>query len=112
MFAVTFGEPDSFSRALPQKIQFCAPRLTASHRPDIHNVRRMNRENPLYALSCDDPSYSEGLVNPATLSGNYRAGEYLDSFFITLFNPAPNIDHITHFEIRHILLQALIFDRV
>lgn len=110
MFAVTFGEPDGFSRALPQKIQFCPPCLTASHCLNIHDIRRMNWEDSFYALSCDDPSYSEGLVNTASPSGNYRAGEYLDSFFIALFNPAAHINHIANFEIRHFLLEALIFD--
>jgi hypothetical protein len=110
MLAVALGESDGFSSALPEKIQFCSPCLTASHRPDIYDVRRMNREDSLYALSCDNPPYGEGLVNAASLSGNYRAGEYLDSFFIAFFNPAAYINHIAYFEIRHILLQALIFD--
>ena len=72
----------------------------------------MQREDSLDTLVGNDPPDREVFVNAPAFTGNYRAGEYLRSLFVALFNPAVNLDNITYLEVRDILFQAFAFNSV
>ena len=72
----------------------------------------MQREDSLDTLVGNDPPDREVFVNAPAFTGNYRAGEYLRSLFVALFNPAVNLDNITYLEVRDFVLERLALDGV
>jgi hypothetical protein len=112
MIAVPLGQPDGLARPLAEVIQFCASCLAASDRPDIQDVRRMQRENAFHTLVIDDPPDREALVNAPAFAGNYRAGKDLRAFLIAFLYAAVNIDYIAYLEMRDLFLQTFALNGV
>ncbi len=61
---MAMSQPDRLAGSLAEEIQFCTPCLSASNRLDIDNIRRMKREDSLYAFVAYDSPHGEGFVNP------------------------------------------------
>jgi hypothetical protein len=72
----------------------------------------MEREDSFDALVTDDSPDSEGLVNAPAFTGDYRAGKYLRTLFIALFDTTVNIDYITYLEVRYFVLEIFAFNSV
>jgi len=110
VLAVALGQPDRLACSLTEEIQFCTPCLSASNRLDINNIRRMKREDSLYALVAYDAPHDEGFANPPALSGDYCTGKYLSPLLVAFFDSAVHIYHIAYFEMWYSLLQAFTFN--
>ncbi len=112
MFAVAVGEFDGLAGSLAEEIEFCASCFAASGRLDIDDIGRMKREDTLDALVGDDSADSEGFVDASASAGDYRAGKYLDAFFIAFPDSAAHIYGIAYFKMRYIFLQSFALDSV
>jgi len=112
VFAVSLSESNRLAGPLAEEIQFCTPCFAASNRLDIEYVRRMKREDSLHAFVIDDSPHRKGLVNAPPLSGDYRAGEYLNTLFVAFSDSAMNINHIAYFKMRCIFPETLAFDGI
>ena len=112
MVAVPLGELDGLAGPITQIIELGSSGLAASDRLDIDIVRRVQRKYPLDAFVIDDPPDREVFVNAPAFAGNDRAGKYLRSLFVTLFNTAVNLDDITYLEVRDLVLETLAFNGV
>jgi len=105
-------EPDGLAGPIAQIIELGSPGLAASDRLDIEDIGRMQREDSFYALVTDDSPNGEVFVNAPAFAGNDRAGKYLRSFFVALFNTAVNLDNITYLEVRDLVLKTLALNGV
>lgn len=112
MITMSLGEPDGFACSLAEVVQLRTPCFSASNRPDIQNVRRVEWENPLYALVIDDTPYREVLVNTTAFAGNHRAGKYLCAGFIAFLNAAMYVNDIAYFEMGNLFLQAFALNSI
>ena len=112
MVAVPLFEPDGLAGPVTQIIELGSPGLAASNRLDIENVGRMQREDSLDAFVTDHSPDLEVFINAPAFAGNYRAGKYLRSLFLSLFDTAVNLDDITYLEVRDFLLETLAFNGV
>jgi hypothetical protein len=110
--AVPLGELDGLAGPVTQVIELGSPGFAASYRLDIENIGRMQREDSFYALVGDDPPDGEGFVNAPAFAGDYRAGKYLRSLFVALFDPAVNLDYITYLEVRDLALKTFAFNGI
>jgi len=106
------SELDGLAGPLAEVIEFCASCFTASNRLDIHNIRRMKREDSLHTLVIYDSPHSEGFIDAATFAGDYYAGKYLNALFVAFYDSAPHIYRIAYFEMRYIFLEAFTFGSV
>ena len=112
MVAVPLGELDGFSASVAQIIELGPPCFAASDRLYIDDVWRMKREDSFDALVGDDPADREVFVNAPAFAGDYRAGEYLRSLFVALFNPAVYLYKITYLEVGELVLETLALNGV
>jgi len=110
--AVPLGEPDGLAGPVAQIIELGPPGLAASDRLYMEDVRRVQWEDSFDSLVTDDSPDREGFVNAPTFSGDYCAGKYLRSLFLTLFNPAVNLDDIAYLEVRDLVLETLALNGV
>lgn len=72
----------------------------------------MKWKDSLDALVSDDPPDREVFVDAPAFTGNYRAGKYLRSLFVALFNPAVNLYDVTYFKVRDLVLETLFLNGV
>lgn len=112
VLAMSVGEFDGLSGSLSEEIEFCSSCFSASNRLDINDIRRMKREDSLYALVTHNPADGEGFVNAAAPACDYSAGKYLDAFFVGFFDSAAHIYRIAHFKMGYVFLQHFAFDAV
>jgi len=105
--AVSLGELDGLAGPITQIIELGPSGLAASDRPDIEDVGRMQREDSFNAFVGDDSPDGKGFVNAPSFAGDYRAGKYLRSLFVALFNTAMNFDDIAYLEVRDLALKTL-----
>jgi hypothetical protein len=110
--AVPLSELDGLTASVAQIIELGPPCFAASDRLDIEDVGRMQREDSLDALVGDDPPDGEVFVNAPAFTGNYRAGKYLRSLFVALFDSAVNLDDITYLEMRYLVFERLALNGV
>ena len=97
---------------ITQIIELGSPGLAASDRLDIEDIGRMQREDSFDALVTDYSPNGEVFINASTFASNDRAGKYLRSHFVALFNAAVNLDDITYLEVRDLVLETLAFNGV
>jgi len=107
MVAVPLGKLNGFAAPVAQIIELGPPCFAASNRFDIDDVGRMQRENSFDALVGNNPPDREVFVNAPALAGDDRAGEYLRSLLVALFNPAVYLYDITYLEVRDLILERL-----
>ncbi len=112
MVAVPLSELDGLACLTTQIIELSSPGLAASDRLDIDDVRRVQGENPFDALVSSESPDGEVFVNTPAFAGNDRAGEYLRSLFVALFNTAVDLDDIAYLEMRDIVLETLALNGV
>ena len=112
MVAVPLGEPDGLAGPTTQIIELGSPGLAASDRLDIEDIGRMQREDSFDALVTDHSPDREVFINTPAFAGNDRAGKYLRSLFVALFDTAVNLDDITYLEVRDLVLETLAFNGV
>ena len=112
MVAVPLGELDGLAASVTQIIELGPPGLAASDRLDIDDVGRVQRKDSFDALVTNDSPDREVFVNATAFAGNDRAGKYLRSLFVALFNTAVNLDDITYLEMRDLVLETLAFNGV
>ena len=105
-------EPDSLAGPTTQIVEFGSPGLAASYRLDIDDVRRVQGKDPFDALISGDSPDGEVFVNAPASACNDRAGEYLRSLFVALFNTAVNFYDIAYLEVRDIVLETLALNGV
>jgi len=110
--AVSLGQFDGFARPLAEEIELGPAFLAAPDRLDIQNVRRMERENALYAFVIDDSTNGEGLVNPPSFPGDDRAGKDLGALLVALSDTTMNVHNVAHLEMRNLALQTLAFNAI
>ena len=112
MFTVALRKLYSLAAALPQVVEFRSPRFSAPDRPDIKNVRRMQREDSFHALVRNNTPNGKGFAHPATFTRNNRARKDLYTGFIALLDLAVHIDCIAYLKIRYLFLEAFAFHRI
>jgi len=110
--AVLLGQSYGFAGALSQVIEFRAFGFTASQRPDVEDVRTIQRESALNAFVVDDSADGEHLIYPPAFAGDDGAGEDLNTFLVALDDSAMHIDRIAYLKMRDTVLEALAFDRI
>ena len=112
MVAMPLFELYGLAGPITQIIELGSPGLAASDRLDIEDIRRMQREDSFDALVTDHSTDGEVFINAPSFAGNDRAGKYLRSLFLALFNTAVNLDDITYLEVRDLVLKTLAFNGV
>ena len=112
MVAVPLFEPDGLAGPVTQIIELGSPGPAASDRFDIEDIGRMQREDSFDALVTDHSPDREVFINAPAFASNDRAGKYLRSLFVALFNTAVNLDDITYLEVRDLILETLAFNGV
>jgi hypothetical protein len=112
MVAVPLGELDGLAGPIAQIIELGPPGLAASDRLDIEDVWRMQWEDSFDSLVSDDSPDGEGFANPTAFPGYHRAGKYLRSLLVALFDKAVNLDDITYLEVRDLSLKTLALNGV
>ena len=106
------GELDSLAGPTTQIIEFGSPGLAASDRLDIDDVRRVQGKDTFDALVSGYSPDGEVFVNAPASARNDRAGEYLRSLFVALFDTAVNLDDIAYLEVRDLALKTLALNGV
>ena len=106
------GEFYGFACPITQIVELGPSGLAASNRFDIQHIGRMQREDSFDSLVTDDSPDREGFVNAPAFAGDYRAGKYLRSLFVALFDPAVNLDDITYLEVRDLALKTFALNGV
>ena len=112
MIAVSLSQFDGLAGSLAEVVQFCPAGFAASNRLNIQNVRRMQRENPLYPFVIDDPPDRESLVDSPAFAGDYRAGKDLCSRFVAFLDSAVDVNHIADLKMRNLVLQTFALNSV
>ena len=112
MVAMPLFEPYGLACPITQIIELCSPGLAASDRLDIDDVRRVQGENPFDALVTGESPDGEVFVNAPASACNDRAGEYLRSLFVALFDTAVDLDDIAYLEVRDIVLETFALNGV
>jgi hypothetical protein len=69
-------------------------------------------KDPFDALVISDSPDGEVFVNAPAFACNDRAGEYLRSLFVALFNTAANLYDIAYLEVRDFVLETLALNGV
>ena len=72
----------------------------------------MQRENSLDALTIRDAPNGERLVESTSFTANHYAGKYLDSLFVTFYDPGVNAYTVADRKRRQIALLLFLFDDV
>ncbi len=101
-----------FSGAFSQVVKFGTFGFAAAQRPDVEDVRTIQREGALDAFVVDDSADGEHLIYPPAFACDDGAGEDLHPLLVALDDSAMDIDRIAYFEMRDIVLEALAFDRI
>ena len=112
MVAVPLCELYSLTGPFTQVVELGPPGLAASDRPDIEDIGRMQRENSFDSLVTDHSPDRKGLVNAPSFAGDYRAGKYLRSLLVALFDTAMNLDDIAYLEVRDLALKTFTLNGV
>ena len=112
MCTVPLGQPYGFTRPVTQVVEFCSTSFATPDCSDIEHVGRMKRENPLDAFVIHDSPNRESLVDASSLASDYRTGENLRSFLISLFYSAVNVHNVTYLEVRNLVLETITFDGI
>ena len=112
MAAVPLFEPYGLTGPIAQIIELGSPGLAASDRLDIDDIGRMQWEDSFSALATDHSTDREVFINAPAFACNDRAGKYLRSLFLALFDTAVNLDDITYLEVRDLALKTLAFNAV
>jgi hypothetical protein len=112
VIAVPLFELDGLAGPLTQVIELGSPGLTASNRLDIDDIRRVQGKYPFDALVTGESSDGEVFVNAPASACNDRAGKYLRSLFVALFNTAVNLYDIAYLEVRDIVFETLALNGV
>ena len=110
--AVPLGKLDGLAGPITQIIELGPPGLAASDRLDIENVGRVQREDSFDTLVIGDPPDGEVFVNAPAFAGNDRAGKYLRSLFVALFNAAVYLYDVTYFKVRNLALETIFLNGV
>jgi hypothetical protein len=104
--AVPLSEPDGLAGPVTQIIELGPPGFAASDGLDIENIGRMQREDSFDAFVTDHSPDGEVFVNPPAFACYNRAGKYLRSLFVALFDTAMNLDYIAYLEVRGLALKT------
>ncbi len=112
MIAVPLGELDGLAGPLTQIIELGSPGLAASDRLNIDDVRRVQGKYPFDALVSGESPDGEVFINAPAFACNDRAGKYLRSLFVALFNTAVNLYDIAYLEVRDFVLETLALNGV
>jgi hypothetical protein len=112
VIAVPLGEPDGLAGPVSQVVELRPPGLAASNRLDIEDIGRMQREDSFDALVTDNSPDCEGFVNAPAFPGDDRAGKYLCSLFVALFDSAVDLDDITYLKVRDLALKTFALNGV
>ena len=112
MVAMSPRQLDALAGSFSQVVEFCTSGLAASNRPDIENVRRMQRESSFHPLVRNNAPNGKGLTHPATFTRNHRARKDLDTGFGAFLDLAVHVNCIAYLKVRHRLLEALAFHRI
>ena len=112
MVAMPLFEPDCLAGPATQIIELCPPGLAASDRLDIDDVWRVQGKYSFDALATGESPDGEVFVNAPAFAGNDRAGKYLRSLFVALFDTAVDLDDIAYLEVRDIVLKTLALNGV
>ena len=112
MFAVFLDELGWLTRSLAEVIQFRSSGLAASSCLDIHDIGRVYGEYPFDAFARDNSADGEGRADAPAFAGDDRARKYADTFLVAFFDSAMDVNNVTDFKMRKILLQAFAFNLV
>jgi len=110
--AVLLGQSYGFAGAFSQVIKFRTFGFAASQRPDVEDIRTIQREDTLDAFIVDDSADGEHLIYAAAFAGNDGAGEDLNTLLVAFDDSAMNINRIAYLEMRDIVFEALALDRI
>jgi len=110
--AVPLGKLDGLAGPITQIIELGPPGLAASDRLDIDDIGRVQWKDSFDTLVIGDPPDGEVFVNAPAFACNDRAGKYLRSLFVALFNTAVNLYDITYLEVRDLVLETFTLDGV
>jgi len=110
--AVPLGELDGLAGPITQIIELGSPGLAASDRLDIDDIGRVQGKDPFDTLVIDNPPDGKVFVNAPASARNDRAGKYLRSLFVALFNTAVNLYDITYLEVRDLVLETFTLNGV
>src|SRR5438552_13578861 len=72
----------------------------------------MQRENSLYALTIRDAANGERFIESAPLAANHYAGKYLDSLFVSFYDPRVNTYAVAHRKRRQIAFLLFLPDSI
>ena len=106
------GELDGLAGPTPQIVELGPPGLAASDRLNIEDIGRVQREDSFDSLVTDHSPDREVFVNPTAFAGYHRAGKYLRSLFVALFDPAVNLYDIAYLEMRDLALKTFALNGV
>lgn len=112
MIAVPLFELDGLAGPLTQVIELGSPGLAASDRLDIDDIRRVQGKDPFDTLVTGESPDGEVFVNAPAFACNDRAGEYLRSLFVSLFDTAVDLYDIAYLEVRDIVLETFALNGV
>ncbi len=112
MVAVPLGELDGLTGPASQIIELGSPGLAASDRLDIEDIGRMQREDSFDSLVTDNSPDGEVFVNAPAFAGDDRAGKYLRSLFVALFDTAMDLYDITYLEVGDLVLKTFALNGV
>jgi hypothetical protein len=112
VFAVFLDELRGFACSLAEVIQFRSSGLAASSCLDIDDVGRVQGEYPFDAFTRHDSADREGRADAPAFAGDDRARKNADTLFVAFFDSAMDVNNVTDFKMRKILLHAFAFDHV
>jgi hypothetical protein len=112
VIAVPLFELDGLAGPLTQVIELGSPGLAASDRLDIDDIRRVQGKDPFDTLATGESPDGEVFVNAPAFARNDRAGEYLRSLFVALFDTAVDLYDIAYFEVRDLVLETFALNGV
>jgi len=110
MIAMLMCQLGGFACPLTEIIKLGPAGLAASGGLDIDYIGRVEREYPLDALACHNPSDRKRRINSMAFAGDYSPRKYADSLLVAFLYPAGNVHQVPDFKMRNILLQAFAFN--
>ena len=105
-------EPDGLAGPITKIIELGSPGLAASDWLDIEDIGRVQREDSFDSLVANHSPDREVFINAPAFAGNDRAGKYLCSLFLALFDTAVNLYNIAYLEVRDLTLKTLAFNGI
>lgn len=108
--AATITETTRLTGALTEEVQLCSSGICSADNLDLRDLRRVEWEDTLHALVCNDAADGDRFAHAATLTRDKHALEYLDTLLIAFDDAAVHVDRVTDIEEGEIALEVLSVD--